>query len=298
MKKFKKVLESIGTFFKSPIRILKLLGNTLFVVFFVGAILFSITNLAAKNKGGIPNIFGGGYLSVQSGSMKFNETKDYSYLTDQGITKEKIKKTSFDTKALISIKMLNEAQAKNLKVGDVIAFQISSLYMDLTGLTIISQGDTESIARITHRIIEVRESEGGIVSYATQGDNNQFFDTYRADGLHGGEKHYVQSISIDGLVTGHTNGLGGVISWFQQPLGFFLIIVVPTVIFLIVELISFIQSLYAYRAEKNGTTLVLNREELKAQIIAEERERIKQELLAEQNNTPEEETSQKPEDKQ
>ena len=53
---------------------LKIAGNVVFYVVIILLFLFSIMNINAGGKGGIPNLFGKGYLSVKTNSMTVKGT--------------------------------------------------------------------------------------------------------------------------------------------------------------------------------------------------------------------------------
>ena len=116
-------------------KILKIVGDVLFGLVIIFVLFISITNLKAKSSGGIPNIFGYGYVNVLSDSM--NGDKD----------------DSFKKNDMVFVKLLSTEEAKNLKVGDIITYKGR-----LTG--------TSETGIISHRIVSVEEN-----GYVTLGDN-------------------------------------------------------------------------------------------------------------------------------
>ena len=95
------------------LRILKIVGNVIFYVVIVLLFFFSLMNINSGGKGGIPNIFGKGYLSVQSDSMS-------GKVTYEEYKKFKIK--SFAKGDLVNVDMLSKSAKAKLNVGDVITF--------------------------------------------------------------------------------------------------------------------------------------------------------------------------------
>ena len=151
----------------------------------------------------------------------------------------------------------------------------------------------------THRIVEIAPISGGL-GFITKGDYNTSNDPY-----------YVHQRDIVGKVptTGENkyarlSGVGKVFDYLQTSTGFLLVVVIPVLIFLLVQLVQFFRVLFEYQNVKNrikfeqerGRTedLIAEQELKKAaereRIEAELREKLRAELLAEQN-APAAETS-------
>ncbi|MBN2300654.1 MAG: signal peptidase I [Acholeplasmataceae bacterium] len=120
---------------KLAIRIAKISLNTLFYLVIVLLLVFSLANIQVKKENDIANVFGLGFLSVQSDSMSG---------TDED---------SFEKGDIVFVKMLNDQSRQNLTVGDIVT------YYDLT-----------IRAFNTHRIIDTYTSDGSTY-IITQGDN-------------------------------------------------------------------------------------------------------------------------------
>ena len=102
------------------LRVLKIVGSVIFYTVIVLLFFYSIMNINAGGKGGIPNLFGKGYLSVQSDSMKASQTT-----LPEEYKNYKVK--SFQKGDLVNVDMLSKGQKLNLKTGDVITFWDNSL---------------------------------------------------------------------------------------------------------------------------------------------------------------------------
>ncbi len=109
--------------------------NSLFYFIIIVLLVFSLANIKVKRENDIANVFGIGFLSVQSNSM-FGEKED-----------------SFEKGDMIFVKMLDEDSVKDLIVGDVVT------YFDMS----IKEFNT-------HRIVEINKDEEYLV---TQADYNQ-----------------------------------------------------------------------------------------------------------------------------
>jgi len=109
------------------------------IIFFV--LIFTVANIQIKQNSDIANVFGSGFLSVQSDSMN-SEQQD-----------------SFASGDVVLVKMLDQSLIKELKVGDIVT------YYDQT----INQ-------LITHRIINIYTVEETIF-FQTQADDSFEADT-------------------------------------------------------------------------------------------------------------------------
>jgi signal peptidase I len=109
--------------------------NVLFYVFIITLLVFSAANIRVKKENDIANVFGTGFLSVQSNSMAG---------ADQ---------SSFNKGDLIFVKMLSENQTASLQIGQVVTYFDHSIK-----------------AFNTHRIVD-RFSVDGEIYFTTQGDN-------------------------------------------------------------------------------------------------------------------------------
>jgi signal peptidase len=120
---------------KKTKKVFKLSLNVVFYSIIIVLILFSIANMKIKKENNIANIFGFGFLSVQSNSM-------YGNLDD-----------SFEKGDMIFVNLLDETERQNLSVGDIIT------YYDMSIKTFN-----------THRIVEIKLEEDYLI---TQADYNQ-----------------------------------------------------------------------------------------------------------------------------
>lgn len=111
-------------------RVLMIVLNVFFYAFILLLLLFAIANIKAKRVDDIPNVFGRGFLSVQTDSMN----GDYE--------------DSFKKGDLLFVDLLSDKEKENLKVGDIITYY-----------------DMELKSFNTHRIVEVQGD-----FYITQGD--------------------------------------------------------------------------------------------------------------------------------
>ena len=248
---------------------LKIVGNVVFYVIIILLFLFSLMNINAGGKGGIPNLFGTGYLSVQSDSMSKKGDLPSQY-NDYDVK-------SFSSGDLLKVKMLNDKQKKELKVGDVITFW-----------------DTKLEEFNTHRIVYMsKDANGNMTSISLQGDfsvsvKGTVFDptdSEHADVMLGLEQSGdIQTFSVDNMdnikakVTKVNYGAGKVMDNIQKNwLWYF---VLPVLVLLLFEVFMVVKNFMDLKAEKNKATMATNKEAMLAE-IASEKEKMRQELLAE-----------------
>ncbi|MCI5583376.1 MAG: hypothetical protein MR357_06660 [Anaeroplasma sp.] len=276
----------------TPLFILKIVGNVLFYAVIITLLLFSIMNINAGSKnGGFPNIFGRGFLSVQSNSMQKNGnnlTSDYdSYEIGH-----------FSKGDLLLVKTVSSKNLNELKEGDVITFF-----------------DTYINNLNSHRIVYIgRNADGEISSIAVQGDKsaselgvygktgNPAFDTMLEQKQTGQDEPYVIYLSgnglenIKGVVTGVNSGAGRVLENIQQNwLWYF---VLPVLVFLLFEVFMVVKNIMDLKGAKQKAELANDKEAMMADLEAQ-KEELRRQILAEmgiqqptqQAETPKEEAT-------
>ena len=163
-----------------------------------------------------------------------------------------------------------------LRPGDIITYQ-----------TIIN-GEP---ALNTHGIYNVYDG-GDYVYFETKGENNDYVDPAT-----------VHESSLEAKYLFHIPALGNVVKYIQSPTGFFLVVVVPVLIFFIFHLVQFFRVLFEYQnvkmlikyEQERGRTEDLIESQIKDQktrdeirraaIEAEVREQLRREMLAEIANS-------------
>ena len=229
---------------------LSILGDILTAVILIFAITITVMVISSvRSEDRVPNLFGYAIMNVETDSME--------------------SENGFNVGDLIIIRMLDEEEAKNLKVGDVITFK---RYLN-------RQEYLE-----THRIVEntakvnsefaIHESEikdgiwyhGGATYYITQGDNTPSIDfSPETGGI-----EYAHSGNIVGIWEGkRIPVLGSIMKFLQSQMGFMICIVVPVALFFIYELYVFIVTISRKKKEEALAEISNKEEELKAKAVAE-----------------------------
>ena len=258
---------------------LKIAGNIVFYSVLVFLFLLSIANInAGAGKNGIPNIFGTGFLSVQSNSMEASSSAIISVKSDYKDYKIK----QFSVGDLVIVNILNDSKRQELQVGDVVTFQDE-------------KKDGQKIYN-THRIVYIlKNADNKIVKLYTEGDliavNKGVFDDAWVSS-HTKDQIYDLEASDDIQVFGEPNlntiygkvndvwyGGGKVADNIRN--NWLLYFVFPVAVLLIIEIFFVIKNFMDYRNEKKGITKdgkVVSNQPIDMEA---ERERMKQELLAE-----------------
>lgn len=244
----------------------KIALNVVFYILILLVLLFSISNIRAKNKNNqIPNIFGKGYLNVLSDSMT-GDNKD-----------------SFNTGDMIIVKIANKKNISKLEVGNIVTFYDYRL----------ASNKGAGSALDTHRIVYIDKTNNDSYVYYTVGDKIAKQLNFDASKLNAdnyltilnslGSNNYQAfgSTEIRGIYSGKWSGFGKTIQTINNH--FIAIIIVPVAILLVFEIGVLVLNIMRAREEKLKLEMKETSQELANQetISADEKEKLKAELRAE-----------------
>ena len=244
----------------------KIALNVVFYILILLVLLFSISNIRAKNKNDqIPNIFGKGYLNVLSDSMT-GDNKD-----------------SFNTGDMIIVKIANKKNISKLEVGNIVTFYDYRL----------ASNKGAGSALDTHRIVYIDKTNNDSYVYYTVGDKIAKQLNFDASKLNAdnyltilnslGSNNYQAfgSTEIRGIYYGKWSGFGKTIQTINNH--FIAIIIVPVAILLVFEIGVLVLNIMRAREEKLKLEMKETSQELANQetISADEKEKLKAELRAE-----------------
>ena len=247
-------------------KILVIVGNVVFYTVVILLFLFSLMNINAGNgTENFPNLFGRGFLSVESDSMT---RKEGGYHPAEWDTYE-IKEIN---KGDLVYSNVFGGDLTTLKIGDVITFY-----------------DHHLQALNTHRIVYISLEYGYVI---TQGDlviseygASYYYDATWTDRTKNSmltdNHNYAQTVNtedIKGVATGIKAGAGNTLSFIRD--NWLFIFVVPIAIVLLFEVFLVVKNILDLRNEKNKVALESDKEAMMAELEAE-KERMRQELLAE-----------------
>lgn len=270
--------------------ILKIVGNVIFYGVILALFLFSLMNINAGRKHGIPNIFGKGYLVVLTDSMNADESRLPNEYKNYNIKQFKSYQKATESSAeyagdLLNVDMIdgnNQNVINNLKVGDVITYWDDS----------IEVSDGTKGAFNTHRITYVHKDENGNTNVIyTIGDRDvAIYGLRDVDAMSASERYDYEEQTylgifgtpnfgnIKAIVTSVNYGGAGFVNFIQQ--NWLFIFVIPIAIILIIEVILVIKNILDLRREKNKAIDLADHEAQMAE-LQNEKERMRQELLAE-----------------
>ncbi len=120
-----------------------------------------------------------------------------------------------------------------IKVDDIITFATT-----IEGIKVLN----------THRVIEVQESDG-FMFYITKGDNNPIADAEPVI------ENDVVAVYDTGICLG---GFGTIYDFLTSQMGFFLVILLPLIIFFLYEVFRVVKNLIEYNKEKAYNEAVAN----------------------------------------
>lgn len=244
----------------------KIALNGVFYILILLVLLFSISNIRAKNKNDqIPNIFGKGYLNVLSDSMT-GDNED-----------------SFNTGDMIIVKIANKKNISKLEVGNIVTFYDYRL----------ASNKGAGSALDTHRIVYIDKTNNDSYVYYTVGDKIAKQLNFDASKLNAdnyltilnslGSNNYQAfgSTEIRGIYSGKWSGFGKTIQTINNH--FIAIIIVPVAILLVFEIGVLVLNIMRAREEKLKLEMKETSQELANQetISADEKEKLKAELRAE-----------------
>ena len=251
------------------VSILKLIGNIVFYVVIIGLLLFSIMNINAGSKnGGFPNIFGKGFLAVQTDSMTRDGDRLDELYADFEIGE-------FARGDLLYANVVNEKNINDLKVGDVVTFFDSSIN-----------------ALNTHRIIIVDIEDGKVTRVVLQGDLaaslSGVYDPTDPDKaqqnqylISSGNVQFIGGDNLElvkGKVTGVSTGFGTKLEFVQEQ--WLWLFVIPVLVFLLVEVFFVVRNVMELKGAKQKAELANDKEAMLAELEAQKEEMRKQ-ILAE-----------------
>ena len=214
-------------------KILRASLNVVFYTIIIALLAFSVSNISVKKDNDIANLFGTGFLSVQSDSMEGTDAH------------------SFSRGDLIFVSLLDDQGRANLQIGDVVTFYDLSV-RDFN----------------THRIVDFIEIDGETY-LSTKGDNANQADL---EPLHLSNALAVHRSSIAGIGTS--------IDYLQTSAGFALFIILPVVLFLVVEGILLVKHVFVMNKFKMEQYYAVEKEKALVSLEAE-KEKIRQQVMSE-----------------
>ncbi len=188
--------------------------------------------------------------TITSSKRGYTSIFNYAYFTVESESMN-YGEEGFAKGDIIYIKLLKEDEKAELKKGDVITFWD------------IIDGQKELN---THRIQQVMTQNDGTIKFLTKGDANEYSDLRLRD-----------FDDVQGIYKGKSEGFGNAIMWMQSKTGFFVCVIIPSILIVLYCLYLVIYNIIQYNKQK----IVLVKEEIKEEMDGELRKKLKDELLKE-----------------
>ena len=204
--------------------ILNTIINILIVLVLVVSLLIAVMALTSKSSG-ISTIFGTTIQPIQSDSMKGGSPDGY-------------KGGDYGHGDLMLAKATNFDEYAEYDIGDIVTFRTQD-----------SEGND---MLISHRIVDAVKGDDGTYTYQTWGDNREVSQV--PDQLD--VKDYIHAYDIasvfyskdyQGKIIG---GVGAVLDFLRTQQGFFLVVLLPMIIFFLYALIRVVLSATGYKKAK------------------------------------------------
>jgi len=247
---------------KKILNILNITLDVLIVLFLIFSAFTLVVSLSQKadEPGGEPShLFGTLIRSVQSESMEPYNQDGTTYESDKAFYKGDI----------IFCKLTDEDDT--FEVGDVVMFWMP---VESNGTQSTSKYSCYTKVLVTHEIIGIDDNG----EYITQGLNK--IKNFDPDVLTKTADEFIAKYNGKRI-----GGLGKVIDFVQTGLGFFLCIILPILIFVIIQTIRVIRNFIAFKAQKAQLAVASGElTEEQKRLIA--KEYLKQQTAEDSNTTP------------
>ncbi|MBE6737615.1 MAG: hypothetical protein E7566_03035 [Ruminococcaceae bacterium] len=228
----------------------------LFLVFAAVTLVISLSQKAEEPGGEPSHLFGTSIRSVQSESMEPYNEDGTKYESDNAFYKGDI----------IFCKLTDDNDS--FKIGDAVMFWMP---LDAHNQQCSNQIYTTKVL-VTHEIVRTEVKEDGTILYYTQGLNRK--TNFEEDLLAKTADEFVAKYNGKRI-----GGVGKAIDFVQSGLGFFLCIVLPILIFVIIQTIRVIRNFIAYKAQKAATAVA------SGELTDEQKKLIAEEYLKQLNTS-------------
>lgn len=205
-------------------KILNTLINIMIVIVLIVSLVIAVMALTSKANG-ISTIFGYTIQPIQSDSMKGGSPDGY-------------KGGDFGKGDLMIAKATDYDDRLVYDLGDIVTFK--------------SQDSEGNDILIVHRVVDVAKDENGALIYQTQGDNRETSPV--PDQKDSSEYLKAWDIASVYLTDGYEGkilkGWGAPLDFLRTQMGFFLVVLLPMIIFFLYELIRVVLNFTNYKKAK------------------------------------------------
>lgn len=250
-------------------KVLNIILDVLIVLFMLFSVMVLVVALTTKD-GEPTQIFGYSINSVQSTSMELY--KDGKLATDEG---------AFKKGDLIICKKPDD---HIFEVGDIVTFKMPGIIDGSGNFVEYDRNDAwDTQIIVTHKIVEVVE-ENGARLYRTQGISEH---NIAADINLKTSGHFIAEYTGKRI-----GGIGKIFDFLKTPNGILICLVLPILVFVIIQTIRVIRNFAAYKAQKTFADIA------SGELTEEQKRLIAEEYMKTLNtsNSPEAAPEKKPEE--
>jgi signal peptidase len=220
---------------KIALKVGNIIINTLIVVVLITSIVIAALALTSKANGGVPQLFGYSFHTVMSPSMEGGSTQ--------------YEGGSYNVGDLVIGKVTNGNTNEIYEIGDIVVY------------TTKNDNTPDGVEMIVHRVIAREDDGNGKFIYTTKGDNNPVEDSAKHSAAE------IIAVCYDHNYHGAVwRGFGAVLNYLRSSQGFFLVVLLPMIIFFLYEIIRVVLNALNYKKSKS--------EEDKADLEREKQEAV------------------------
>ena len=205
---------------KIAMKIVNIFINTLIIVVLLKSILIATLALTSKSNNGVPSVFGYSFHTIMSPSMEGG-----SDVYEGG---------DYRVGDLVIGKATNGNPNEVYEVGDIVVYT--------------TQNDNlpDGVEMICHRVIARDQQDDGSYLYTTKGDNTDEVDQTK----HGAAD--IVAVCYDHSYKGAVwRGFGNVLNYLRTSQGFFLVVLLPMIIFFLYEILRVVMNALNYKKAKS-----------------------------------------------
>lgn len=204
-------------------KVLNTLINIMIVIVLIVSLIIAVMALTSKANG-ISSLFGNTIQPIQSDSMKGGSPDGYP-------------SGDFGKGDLMIAKEVDDYNTE-YELGDIVTFE--------------TKDETGNKMLIVHRIVDKITDDNGTIRYQTKGDNvavasvpDQSAPEYYITALDIRSVYYTKN--YEGKII---KGVGAILDFLQTQMGFFLVVLLPMILFFLYELIRVVLNFSNYKKAK------------------------------------------------
>ena len=224
---------------KKGVRIALKIGNiiinTLIILVLITSVVIATLALTSKANDGVPQIFGHSFHTIMSPSMEGGS--------------DQFEGGNYNVGDLVIGKATKGNTNEVYEIGDIVVY------------TTKNDNTPDGVEMIVHRVVAREQNDNGTYIYTTKGDNNPTEDTATHTAAD------IVAVTYDHDYNGAIlRGVGNALNYIRSSQGFFLVVLLPMIIFFLYEIVRVVMNALSYKKSKS--------EEDKADVEREKQEAV------------------------